>query len=706
MTRSSRFVSTVRAVTITVAVVVLSGVFVLSGSNHARAGSDSGAVLQFVSQTHYVPGDQGSLFRLSFAVDRSGAAPVRVPSFLIVSAHRTVDSRQEVRDAIEGDLPRIVDSLRIDLTDRIDVAGGPLDVLIGTEVDTRTRDLLQLPDPGLYPLTVSWEEDGVVTSTLTTFVERLAAGSFSPPDDNGLRVALIGSIDGSITLQPNSTTVVTDTDRQKMIDVLSIVETLPDLPVTIAIRPELIEALDRSTVDDAELLSRLQTSSSLRILSNTFVDIDPSENSALDDSAIFRRQLRLGEDIISALMPTHINPRLAWFQNRQLTNSGGVLLAELGLRNIVLGLEAQRTTAEGASLLADTTRKIDIRFSDESSISAAMVDPYFADALTRGSRGGGGNPALVAQHIVTEMKALLLELDRRNDSLAGRGVLLSTDDGSLPTPDMVTALFRVLADDPRFTVTPVETLITSMSVSLADGRPVVVDLEPTQIIPAPYTVGEIAELTAIVNAYSSMLPDGDLRPRLWRRLLDVYPHRGFSDDQRLQYASVIRAETEAVASAVIPPMATTFTLGGRDSPIRFSIRNDGDTDLRVRVRLTSSKLSLPEGEKVVLIPARSSTAVDIPVVARSNGRFPVSLQMFTPEGDRPISPVATLTARVNALAGLGQLVTGIALLLLVSWWASHFRRQHRRRLSAAARRSQRHPSSSPSAGNARATEST
>jgi hypothetical protein len=34
---------------------------------------------------------------------------------------------------------------------------------------------------------------------------------------------------------------------------------------------------------------------------------------------------------------------------------------------------------------------------------------------------------------------------------------------------------------------------------------------------------------------------------------------------------------------------------------------------------------------------------------------------------------------VNAIAGLGQLVTGIALLFLVSWWASHFRRQYRRR---------------------------
>lgn len=665
----------------------------LFSDNHlALAGSPTRATLQLISQMHYVPGDEGSLFRLSFTVDRSNAAPVQVPSFLLVSSHRPITTREEVRETIDGDAPRIIDTVRIDFTDRVGVTGGPIDALIGSEVTSRTRDLLQFPEPGLYPLTVSWEEDGVITSSLITFIERLPAGTFTPPNNEGLRVALIGSINSTVTLQPNSTTIIANEDRQAIIDVISIIETLPDVPVTIAVRPDLIEALDRSTTEDADLLARLQTSSALRILSNTFVDIDPSESSVLDTSSIFRRQLRLGEDVITSLLPTHINSRLAWFQNRQLTNGGGVLLAELGLRNIVLGLQAQQSTADGAALLADSTRKIELRLSDESSVTAGLIDPYLSDALTRGSRSGLESPALIAQHIVAELKALLLELDDRNESLTGRGLLLSTNDGSLPSPDMVTALFRVLADDPRLNVASIENLMTTMSVNLVDGRPVVVELEPSEAFLAPNVATDIANLTATVNAYSSMLPQGDLRPRRWRRLLDVFPHRSFSDDQRSQYASVIKKETADLAAAVVPPMATTFTLGGRDSPIRFSIRNDGDTDLRVRIRLTSSKLSLPEGEKVVLVPARTSTAVDMPVIARSNGRFPVTLQMFTPEGDLPISPISTLTARVNALAGLGQLVTGVALLLLLSWWASHFRRQHHHRRAAEVQRSQRHPS--------------
>ena len=48
-----------------------------------------------------------------------------------------------------------------------------------------------------------------------------------------------------------------------------------------------------------------------------------------------------------------------------------------------------------------------------------------------------------------------------------------------------------------------------------------------------------------------------------------------------------------------------------------------------------------------------------------------------------------LTARVNALAGLGQVVTGGAVLVLVSWWYGHFRR--RRRIAPGADRRGRQP---------------
>ncbi|MFZ9232475.1 MAG: hypothetical protein ACO25P_11730, partial [Ilumatobacteraceae bacterium] len=80
------------------------------------------------------------------------------------------------------------------------------------------------------------------------------------------------------------------------------------------------------------------------------------------------------------------------------------------------------------------------------------------------------------------------------------------------------------------------------------------------------------------------------------------------------------------------------------------------------------------------------------VEARSNGRFPVVMQLFTPDGSEALGPAVTFTARVNALAGLGQLVTGIALLLLISWWVHHLRSERRRRSAAVDDTATRHPS--------------
>ena len=74
---------------------------------------------------------------------------------------------------------------------------------------------------------------------------------------------------------------------------------------------------------------------------------------------------------------------------------------------------------------------------------------------------------------------------------------------------------------------------------------------------------------------------------------------------------------------------------------------------------------------MVLLAAGSLTPIEIDVEARSNGRFPVTVQVVTPDGGVALTDPIVFTARVNALAGLGQVVTGVALLLLATWWVHH-----------------------------------
>jgi hypothetical protein len=86
---------------------------------------------------------------------------------------------------------------------------------------------------------------------------------------------------------------------------------------------------------------------------------------------------------------------------------------------------------------------------------------------------------------------------------------------------------------------------------------------------------------------------------------------------------------------------------------------------------------------VVEVPPNASAEVVVEVEARSNGRFPVSVQLLTPRGDLALSEPMTITANVSAIAGLGQVVTATALLVLLTWWAHNWRTKRRRALEAA-----------------------
>jgi hypothetical protein len=129
------------------------------------------------------------------------------------------------------------------------------------------------------------------------------------------------------------------------------------------------------------------------------------------------------------------------------------------------------------------------------------------------------------------------------------------------------------------------------------------------------------------------------------------------------------------------PRPFTFTLTGRSSPLRLNIRSSATVPLQVVVSPSSAKLTFPEGPELVELNPDGATEVVIPVEARSNGTSSLTISVVTPTFGQDVTAPLVLTARVNALTGLGQLVTGAAVLVLVSWWYGHFRRRRRRRLA-------------------------
>jgi hypothetical protein len=652
-------------------------------------------ISSLISQDQYVAGVENSLIRFSIAL--SGRDPESTASTkLVITSYRPVDTRQEVRDASSGNLPSTVDTVIVDVSDLRDAATGRVDVAIPIEMGVRTKDALQMSATGLYPVSIGLQEDKSVTSQIVTFVERLPQDVTSPLPRENLQIALAGTLNSSVSLQPDGTTVVSDETRSIVTDTISALEALPNTPISLSIRPELIDALNNSSDEDIALLSRLQASTSLQLLPSTYVDVHPDELVAQQRSDVFTTQLRLGEDVLAAGLPGKSVNRDAWLQTTTLLSEGAQLLRNLGIRTAVLLADSQKTTANGISLFAEPTRLVELKLSNSDRMVAAFADIHLSEAITRGSREPVGGAYLVAQQILAELKTARSEIIDREETMFGRGLILATDSGELPSLALMTALVSTVASQPDMGFVALDDLLTSMTVSVMDGLPVSFEL-PVADVPKTQADTSLSEFAARVNGFSTMLPDGDERPKLWRRIVNVLPASDLTQSQANAYINAVDTELAAIGGSIVTPSSTTFTLGGRDSSIRLSLRNDNQTDLLVRVHLTSSKLTLPTDDQVVTLPAGTTTLVEIPVTAKSNGRFPVTLQLFTPLGDITVGSPAKFSARVNALAGLGQLFTGIALLLLLSWWIHHLRREHQRRQFDSDDSVDRHPAGERSA---------
>ena len=594
-------------------------------------------ISSLISQDQYVAGIESSQIRFSVAL--SGRDPTSTASTnLVITSYRPVDTRQEVRDASSGKLPSTVDTVIVNVSNLRDVATGRVDIAIPIEIGVRTKDALQMSASGLYPISIGLQEDKSVTSQIVTFVERLPQDVTSPLPSENFEIALIGTLDAPVSLQPDSTTQISPSTRSVITEAISTLEANPNTPISLAIRPELIDALGNSTDEDTSLLTRLQNAASLQPLPTTYVDVQPDELFAQRNSDVFTTQLRLGEDVLAAGLPTMSINRDSWLQTSTLFSGGALLLRNLGLRTAVLLSDSQKTTANGISVFADSTRLVELKLSNSDRMTAALADTNLSAALTRGSDEPTGGPYLVAQQILAELKILRSEIIDRDETMSGRGVILSTESGALPSTALVNALIDSVAGQPDMRFVSLEDLLNTMTVSIVDGLPVAFELQ--SLADSYPSESALRDFSDRVNGFSAMLPDGDERRDQWQRVVNVLPARGLTPIQMQSYMDAVDAQLVALGASIVTPGSTTFTLGGRDSSIRLSLRNDNDTDLLVRIRLSSSKLSLATDEQVVTLPAGTSTLVEIPVTAKSNGRFPVTLQLLTPTGDIPIGAPA------------------------------------------------------------------
>lgn len=611
--------------------------------------------LTVISQPFNITG--ASVVRFVFTAPNEALLDNR--NIVDVQLHRRVATRDSLQSIATGEATvRVVDTVSTSLRNVSRDADGHLVLNTTVSMQSQAASSLTFSFDGVYPITLrirNAQTDEVISSVLTFVNKRQDIVSSPVPITTLIRLSATPS------LSPEGTVAVSDDTRQKVRDFVAFLATY-SAPLTIGIEPEILSALALSDqTQDAQLLTNLREQlRRFSVVTSTFATTDVSMFAAarLDDE--FIEQLRLGESTLNRYLPDVVIQRSSWIADAPVTAAGAQLLRKAGIVSLLMMPNAQRNTSAAGSPAVMT--RPEGRPSDYMSI--VKVDSDIATALS--SSSAKTSPILSAYRGAAEAALIADDLRASGQSSDGLRIVVSSQTGELVANNALSLTARAIVGANGLSV-----------VDMAAPYVVTAQTPITTFSSTPPTnsqdrAQQISAARRDLDATASMIGDADVRRDLWAHLLSMGESSRAGSAQR--YLDGLSALLLATRQAVTINTPGTITLSGRDSIIRLQVRNNSATSLTIRLQLTSAKLELDTPDRLVELNPESTTEIEVPAQALSNGRFPISMTVTTPSGNVDVVARTTITARVNALAGYGQLVSISLLLVLGAWWWSHWRR--------------------------------
>ena len=639
----------------------------------------------FVSQGPTVTADG------SFTIELQPPEAVPIDAILRITSHEPALTRQQVRAAIGGNPPVLLDQMEVPVATIPLTPQGAWSVTINTESLDVDSSRLQIRGVGLYPMTFELTAAGDVSPALTTFVERIATAGDGSLPTIPVGVGIAVGVDAPPTLQTDDSTVITTITRTRLAALLTILETAP-VDVVVSLRPELIDGLALSTDPaDGALLARLVAALATRhhLLSAPYVGMSPSFAVAGSQTKLFADQLRRGEDVLSERLGGVDTERSTWFVTDPIDTPGLNLLRELGVFRLILDAGVLPTDRSVAAQGIDGRLRA-VEVPGEERMPVVVGDPFIQQILESPT----DNPALLAHQLLSDISALQIEAEGApNTGPSTRAVLLTISDPAAINLELFGAVMSTIAGHPRLLPAGGLDLIGRLDRATRDEATQSVEIPPPDTSDATALSFDIGRVTAGLTSTQSILPLDDTRPARWGRLLELLADQGLSPNQRDGYVTQLDGEMGDIRSSIdIRSDTGTINLGGRRSKIPLVITNSSTTPLTVLVRYSSSKLDFPENDQIEVIDT-AEKLLEVPVIVKSSGRFQVTVQIFTADGTQELVGRTAITAQATVLTGLAQVVTAAFILILVTWWFQHVRSVRRRRAEATAESVGHHPSS-------------
>lgn len=577
-----------------------------------------------------------------------------------VQLHRRVATRDSLRSLANGSATaRVIDTFSRTLRTVERDADGRLVVTANTNTGGESASSLTFSFDGIYPVTVRIRNNQTneVLASVLTFVNKRSEPTTTAP----VPVTALVRLTAPPSLTTDGQITITTETREKIQHFVAFLATF-SAPLTIGVQPEIISSLALSSQpDDAQLLANLREQlQRFSVVTSTFMPTDVSlfAETNLDDE--FIEQLRLGESTLNRYLPDVVVQRSTWIADSPITRLGTQLLRKAGIASVVFTPSAQQDTTTSGSRSLMT--RPEGRASDF--MSLLMVEPTLANQLSQSDDGSG--PALSAYRTAAE--AIMEAEDLRSGGATADTIriVVSSLNGEILPGNALNLAARALVGSEVLSVVDMGTpyLVTSQTPISVFGAAAPDD--------ADSWARKFSTLRNDLIATSSMTAETDVRRDLWAHLLAIGESSAIADRQT--YLDGLGELLRATRNAITINTPGTITLSGRNSVIRLQIRNNSTAELSVNIQLASAKLELDSPQRLVTLSPESTTEIEVPAQALTNGRFPIAVTVQTPDGRVDVVSRTTITARVNALAGYGQLVSISLLLVLAAWWWSHWRK--------------------------------
>lgn len=646
----------------------------------AGAQDRSDSLLQIASVSPWVAPDG------DFQVRFDPATSVPADARLTVTIHQPLEPTDEdslrvaVQEVIDGgSAGRVLQApVTVPLTDLGDPAAGAA-LTIPVRSTRGDRERVFLPNAGIHPVElVLTRPDGPEVWRQTVFLNRLPEPDEEAEDADGpgpVRVTLVLPVESGPAVGTEGAGMFGVEDQAQLGSAGSLLEAVPDAPLTLSVRPNTLDGLARTDEPWADaLLDELSdTRRENVVLQLPYADVDSGGLVASDASGELERQIVIGAGTVASRIG-RTPVASTWTGDETVTAGVLPVLAGSGVEAVLLPDDSLRLPND---VDEDRAMISPVRLEGGEGIRALAYDTVVSQRLA----DTGTDPAMRAHQSVAIMMASWFSAaeDATPPPLATAVLLSPTTE-----PAVIESLQSTLRSGGPLMADPQAGPLPSAN---PDDEEPVASLAPRTPPDLRGAVSSTNETRRQISAYRSMTGDADPDTALWDELTNESMASTIDAGERAQLHATVRGGIAAKVDLIEPPRARRVVVTSSDTVIPLRFRNDLPFEVRLVMRARSPRLEIDQPTtEIVLAPGENR--IDLPVTVQAPGESLLRIELTSPDGGITI-PGPDVPVRSTAISGVGAALSIVSILFLLGWWFRTMRRHRRER----ARDTGVHPSS-------------